>query len=172
MNWTAPAVTRVDEPFRGPERRMLDGWLGWQRATLLHKCVGLTGDQLATQSTPPSRLSLLGLIRHHTDVERTWIRRRFLGESTSLTYFRDDSWDFCFEHVEPDRAAHEYDALVAEQEYCRRAVANASLDQTFVHARYGEMSLRWVLLHLIEEYARHNDHADLLRERIDGVTGT
>jgi uncharacterized damage-inducible protein DinB len=172
MPWTAPSVVRIDEPFTGPERAMLDGWLDFQRTTLLHKCAGLTGEQLATKSTPPSSLSLLGLIRHHIDVERSWIRRRFLGEDIDSAYHRDGSWDHCFDDVDQALAEPEYAALVAEQEACRRALEGADLDATFTHATYGEMSLRWTLIHLIEEYARHNGHADLLRERIDGTTGT
>jgi uncharacterized damage-inducible protein DinB len=171
MAWTAPDVVRVDEPFVGPERAMLDGWLDWHRATFLRKCSGLTGDQLALRSTPPSSLSLLGLIRHHTDVERSWLRRRVSGESVGPLYQRDGARDNAFDDLEPLRAESEYSVLVAEQDLCRRAVVGHDLDDSFVSERHGEMSLRWVLIHLIEEYARHNGHADLLRERIDGSTG-
>ena len=75
MSWTAPAVTRIDEPFTGPERGILEGFLDWHRSTLLWKCAGLTGEQLALASVPPSNLSLLGIVRHMADVERAWFRR-------------------------------------------------------------------------------------------------
>ncbi|MGI8576354.1 MAG: DinB family protein [Nocardioidaceae bacterium] len=171
MEWIAPEVVRVDQPFVGGERAMLEGWLGWQRSTLLHKCAGLTGKQLAQRAVPPSSLSLQGLIRHHADVERSWFRRRFRGESADPLYYRDDNWDLCFEDVEPARADAEYAQLVNEWALADDAVAGAALDDTFVHDKAGTMSLRWIYIHLIEEYARHNGHADFLRERIDGATG-
>ena len=171
MTWTAPSVVRVDEPFVADERTMLQGYLEWQRATLLHKCAGLSGDQLARQAVPPSTLSLLGLIRHLIDVERTWFRRRFGGEDVASAYV-DTGRNGSFSDVDPQKAEIEYAALVHEWQLCRRAVAGAPLDETFSHPTYGPMQLRWIFQHMIEEYARHNGHADLLRERIDGVTGT
>ena len=80
VSWTAPDVARIDEPFTGPERGILDGFLDWHRATLLWKCAGLTGEQLALASVPPSNLSLLGIVRHMADMERAWFRIRFRGE--------------------------------------------------------------------------------------------
>jgi hypothetical protein len=79
VSWTAPEVTRIDEPFTGPERGILDGFLDWHRATLLWKCAGLTGEQLAQASAPPSNLSLLGIVRHMADVERAWRAGRWPG---------------------------------------------------------------------------------------------
>ncbi len=171
MAWTAPRITRTDEPFVGDERAMLDGFLDWHRTTLLHKCSGLSGEQLARQAVPPSRLSLLGLVRHLAAAERTWFRRRFLGENLAELYWRPDKPDAAFEEVDPDRADADIAILTREWELCRQAVAGASLDATFISERWGAMSLRWVYLHLIGEYAHHNGHADLLRERIDGMTG-
>jgi hypothetical protein len=172
MVWTAPAHARVDEPFVADERTMLEGCLDWQRGTLLTTCTGLTGDELARRSVPPSTLSLLGLIRHHIDVERNWFRRRFAGIQVDPRYYSDGTWDRCFDEVDPRQAEAEYAALMAEWDLSRQAVAGASLDQTFDHPRHGTMQLRWVYQHLIEEYARHDGHADLLREAIDGVTGS
>lgn len=171
MIWTSPVVTRIDEPFVADERTMLEGWLGWHRTTLLFKCEGLTGEQLARQAVPPSNLSLLGLIRHMQDVERQWFRNRFAGQDVLLTYMVDGNWNPCFDEVDPTNAEAEYNALVAEWSACDEAAAGASLDETYTHHRYGEMSLRWIYQHLIEEYARHNGHADLIRECIDGRTG-
>ena len=119
---------------------------------------------------PPSRLSLLGLVRHLAAVERTWFRRRFRGEHLDPLYWRPDTPDAAFEELDPDRAEADIATLIGEWECCRQAVAGAPLDATFRSERWGEMSLRWVYLHLIGEYARHNGHADLLRERIDGTT--
>ncbi|HEX5402773.1 MAG TPA: DinB family protein [Pseudonocardiaceae bacterium] len=169
--WTAPLVTLVDEPQLGDELTMLAGRLERNRTNLLQRCGGLTGEQLAQRSVPPSNLSLLGLIRHISDAERAWFRTRFAGESVSWIYKRDDTPDASFDEADPAAAEADYNALVAEWEACRKAAATGSLDDTFVHVRFGEMSLRWVYGHMIEEYARHCGHADFLRERIDGYTG-
>lgn len=168
MTWIAPAVIPIDEPFSGDERAMLEGFLDWQRATLLNKCAGLSGEQLTRRAVPPSALSLLGLIRHLTDVERTWFRRRVCGESVPSLYSRPHTSDAAFVEVNPDQAPADIDALIAEWSACRDAVATLPLDTAFNSERWGTMSLRWVYLHLIREYALHIGHADLLRERIDG----
>ena len=167
MSWIAPYVSRVDEPFVADERAMLEGLLEWARTTFLHKCAGLTAEQLAQWAVPPSNLSLLGLIRHLTVWERNWFRRGFAGEDLPELH----TGDLDFERAEPAGAEADYAALLAEQDACRKAVASVPLDKTFQHPKWGEMSLRWIYLHMIEEYARHNGHADFLRERIDGVTG-
>jgi len=161
-------VERPDGPLTGPERPMLQAFLDWHRATLLYKCAGLTGAQLAAHTVPPSGLSLLGLIRHMTKVERTWFRQRFAGEPVDPPFGEDKEAEFT--RADPARAAADYARLTEEFKHADAAVANASLDDTFTHD--GElMSLRLIYLHLIEEYARHNGHADLLREQIDGATG-
>jgi uncharacterized damage-inducible protein DinB len=170
--WTAPVVTRVDEPFVADERTMLLGWLGWQRGTLLRKCEGLTGEQLALRPLAPSNMSLLGLIRHHTDVERVWIRRRLDGRDDIFSTYHDGERETAWSDLDPARADEDYAALLAEWEICDEVLARHDLEDIFVHNRYGDMSCRWVLQHLIEEYARHNGHADLLREHTDGVTGS
>jgi uncharacterized damage-inducible protein DinB len=171
MTWTASDVTRHDEPFVGDERAMLEGFLDWHRDTLLVKCAGLTGEQLAAQACPPSNLSLLGLVRHMTDVERTWFRIRWGGQTIDRVYARQDRPDAAFEEVDPAHAERDIARLTAEVELARQAVADLPLDTIFVSERWGEMSLRWGLCHMIEEYARHNGHADLIRERVDGRTG-
>jgi uncharacterized damage-inducible protein DinB len=152
----------------GPERPLLQAFLDWQRATLLYKCAGLTGEQLAGRMVPPSGLSLLGLIRHMTKVERVWFRVRFAGEPVELPFGNDSEAEF--NDVDPARAAADYARLTEEFKLADAAAANASLDDTFIH-RDEVMSLRMIYLHMIEEYARHLGHADLLRERIDGATG-
>ena len=147
---------------------MLQAFLDWQRATLLYKCAGLTGEQLARRAIPPSELSLLGLVRHMTKVERAWFRIRFRGEPLPRLY---DDEDAAFEHAGPDRAEADFAAFTEESDLARKAVARASLDDEFTAGRGRTLSLRWVCTHMIEEYARHNGHADLIRERIDGAVG-
>ncbi|WP_406099624.1 DinB family protein [Streptomyces sp. NBC_01013] len=170
MTWTAPEATRTDGSLVAAEREMLTGYLGWFRATLLRKCAGLTGEQLAERTTPPSNLSLLGLLRHMAKVERTWFRQRFAGQDLKPMYDPQKGKDADFEDLDPARAAEEYARLVEECRLADEIVAGASLDDTFVHN--GEVfSLRLVHVHMIGEYARHIGHADLLRERLDGVTG-
>ena len=169
MTWIAPEVTRIDEPFTGPERGNLDGFLDWYRGTLLWKCAGLTGAQLAERAVPPSDLSLLGLVRHMTEVERSWFRTRFHGEDLPTVF---PSHDAAFEDADPASAEADFAAYEAEVALARAAVAGASLDEVFTSERSGQRSLRWIYTHMIEEYARHCGHADLLRERIDGVKGS
>jgi uncharacterized damage-inducible protein DinB len=172
MSWIAPEVDRITEPYVADERTMLEAWLEWHRATLLRKCAGLTGEQLAQRAVPPSNISLLGLVRHMAEVERAWFRRRFAGETLGFLYCSDDSPDADFDDVNPAGAEGAYAVFTGEVELARAAAAGRSLDETFFHThRHAEMSLRWVYVHMIEEYARHNGHADLIRERIDGATG-
>lgn len=149
---------------------MLTGYLGWFRSTLLQKCAGLTGEQLAERTVPPSDLTLLGLLRHMAKVERTWFRERFAGQSLDPMYDPAQGKDADFEDLDPARAADDYARLVEECRLADAVIADASLDDTFTHD--GEVfSLRLVHVHMIGEYARHIGHADLVRERLDGVTG-
>jgi hypothetical protein len=170
MSWTAPEVAhRHPEPLVGDERTMLEGWLEWQRTTLLRKCAGLTGEQLARRAVPPSNLSLLGLIRHAAKGERLWFRQRVGGEDLPRIY---PAGEADFHGAEATGAQDDYATLLAEREAGRAAAARASLDHEFTVEAWGRrVSVRWVYIHMIEEYARHNGHADLLRERIDGATG-
>jgi uncharacterized damage-inducible protein DinB len=172
MTWTAPAVDRSDPAPVNAEREALEDWLRFHRQTLLIKCAGLTADQLKQASVEPSILTLLGLVRHMTEVERSWFRRRFAGESVDPLYYTNDQPDGDFENVADADAEHDFAAYLAECEAADAAVAGRGLDETFVHPRTKtRMDLRWIYVHMIEEYARHNGHADLLRERIDGVVG-
>jgi hypothetical protein len=170
MEWVAPEVTPVDEPFTGDERAMLAGLLDYNRAGLLQRCSGLTGAQLARRSVPPSTLSLLGLVRHLADVERNWFRRRVAGQDVSLVYATGERPDAAFDDVDPAAAEAGWHGLLAEQQAAREAVAGLPLEYEFTHARYGRMALRWLYLHMIGEYAGHMAHATLLRECIDGRT--
>ena len=169
MTWTAPDVPLPDFPHTGDERPVLEGYLAWHRALLRHKCAGLTGEQLATRPVPPSNLSLLGLIRHLAKVERKWFRERLGGEDLEPMYDSALGDDADFEDLDPGRAQAEYERLLDECRLADEALAAASYDDT-VAAQVGAMSVRSVVVHMIEEYAQHNGHADLLRECLDGTT--
>jgi uncharacterized damage-inducible protein DinB len=169
--WIAPEALRVDEPTTGDERAMLEGWLEWHRQTLLQKLSGLTADQLKLASVPPSDLTLLGLLRHMTEVERSWFRTRAAGQDVHEVYCTDDDPDADFDRVAGADAEANYATHLAELDEARKAVADLPLDHEFATSRRPAISLRWTYLHMIEEYARHNGHADLIRERIDGAVG-
>jgi hypothetical protein len=154
------------------ERETLTGLLDWQRQTFELKCSGVPAARLSERGIPPSTMSLHGLIRHLAGVERWWFRVQFAGEQVPLLYYSDDDPDQDFESLDGDVA----EALAvwrAECDRSREIVAGASsLDQTGTLRRTGQpISLRRILVDMIAEYARHNGHADLLRERIDGATG-
>jgi hypothetical protein len=172
MTWRAPEITRHDEPKVGDERTMLEGWLEYHRQTLLHKCAGLTAEQLTTPSVPPSGLTLLGLVRHMAEVEAWWFRANFAGQRVDWPYHTPERPDAHFDVSAADAAA-DFATYRREVELARAAVAGRALDETFteVGPQRRTFNLRWVYVHMIEEYARHNGHADLIRERIDGVTG-
>jgi uncharacterized damage-inducible protein DinB len=164
-----PPVERRPVPRAADERTMLDAWLDYHRATLLMKCAGLSDDQLKLRSTEPSTLSLLGLVRHLTDVERGWFRRGAGGQrgpAVGPIYYSDERPEGDIEDLDDTDPAAVFAAYAEEVEHCRAATAGVPLDRLV-----GETPVRWIYLHMIEEYARHNGHADLLRERIDGATG-
>jgi hypothetical protein len=165
---------RVDPPFAGTERELLDGWLEFHRDTLLVKCTGLDDEQRKQRPVPTSLLSLHGLVRHMADVERTWFQRAFDRRTDLPRIFGNGAgteveWTL-------DQADWEADLNVwrAECEESRRVAASHTLDETGMARRGGlqsDFSLRWIYVRMIEEYARHNGHADLIRELVDGATG-
>lgn len=169
MTWTAPDVSLPEVPLTGDERPILEGFLAWHRALLRRKCAGLTGAQLADCSVPPSNLSLLGLVRHMAKVERKWFRERIGGQVLEPMYDPALGDDADFEDLDPDRAPADYARLIEECRLADEALAAASYEET-ITAHGNVMSVRAVVLHMIEEYAQHNGHADLLRERVDGAT--
>ena len=151
---------------------MLSVWLDFQRATLLWKCEGLDGAALARRAVPPSALCLLGLVRHMALVEWSWFDRIFIGSSSPEPISTVADIDADFNDIDPDRAAADLDLFGRQCEVSRAIVASAeSLDALSVSTERPTVSLRWILVHMIEEYARHNGHADLLRQRIDGAVG-
>jgi uncharacterized damage-inducible protein DinB len=171
VSWTAPEYVLPDEPFTGVERPMLDGYLDRYRASFLNRCSGLTAGQLAERPVPPSNLSLIGIARHLTDVELTYFRRRWGGQEIAGYYASEDRPDAAFEDASPATAERDLRRLAAEQEAARQAVAGMPLEEIFTNPRWGQMSLRWALIHMIGEYAGHTGQADLIRERIDGKAG-
>jgi uncharacterized damage-inducible protein DinB len=168
------APIRIDPPREADERATLTGFLDFQRATLALKCDGLTDDQLRAQAVPPSSLSLLGIVRHMADVERNWFRTVLGGEEMATIFGPGMEWEAAFRDVAAASVPEAFSVWQAECERSRGLVAaTGALD--FIGRRGSgghQFSLRWVLAHMIEEYARHNGHADLLRERLDGSTGT
>jgi uncharacterized damage-inducible protein DinB len=169
------AMDRARPAQNAGEREMLAGWLEHHRGILIWKCADLTVDQLRQRAVPPSALSLLGLVRHMADVERGWFRQVFLGEDVPDLYDRADDEDADFNDVGHADPAEAFDAFQRECAVSRQIVAQASsLDALSKRPseRTGQpWSLRWIVTHMIEEYARHNGNADLLRERVDGSTG-
>jgi uncharacterized damage-inducible protein DinB len=168
------AIERTDPPLSGDERATLVGFLDWHRDTLAFKCEGLTDEQLRLQSSPPSTLSLLGLVRHMAEVERAWFRRGMRQEDIGLVW--PDDWDYDVMYDATDASVEEaFASWQTEIEHARRIERSIHDLDTMGHrkdSRTGlRMSLRWVLVHMIEEYARHNGHADFLREAIDGTVG-
>lgn len=173
------ADPRTDPPPRGSERATLLGFLDYQRQTLALKCAGLSHGELMSRSVPPSILSLVGLVRHLSDVERFWIRSSLSGNKDAPLYWFEDSPDIDF--VFPRGPAQDdaqallvtasMDAWKAEMAYSDAVLSRVELDDAVSAGRHGLLSVRWILTHLIEEYARHNGHADLLRECIDGQVG-
>ncbi len=172
MTWISPEVRRERELLVGSEREVVRSQLDKERTTLLWKCQGLTAEQMKRRSVEPSSMSLVGLVRHMTDVERAWFRLRSAGEQVSFLYSTADNMDGEFDDADQSDVECDLEAYRIEIALCDAAVAGLDLDHTFVHPHWGkEISLRWVYLHMMTEYARHNGHADLLRERIDGVAG-
>lgn len=172
MPWTAPEISRTWPPNVGGERESLQSWLDFHRQTLLHKCAGLTADQLKLASVPPSNLTLLGLVRHMTDVERWWFRIHAAGQQVDYVYWTDLQHDEDLDNLAEADAETDYQTYLNEIKLADEAVAGVSLDHTFIHRlNRKEHSVRWAYVHMVEEYARHNGHADLIRERIDGATG-
>lgn len=166
--WATDA--RPDPPLVGEERELLTAYLDWHRQTLKLKCAGLTPEQLSTRAIPPSALSLHGLLRHLGGVERWWFQIRFAGQDVPMLYYSDDDPNQDFDTLDGDPA----DAMAVwhtECEVSRAIVAAASLDDLGRTAAGEPTSLRRILVYVLAEYARHNGHADLLRERLDGATG-
>ncbi|MGW7757207.1 DinB family protein [Streptomyces violaceusniger] len=162
---------RHEAPRTADERTSLEGWLDFHRATLALKCEGLDDKQLREASAPPSELTLLGLVRHMAEVERSWFRRVFAHEDTPPIWYSEEDPDGEFHISDGDAVESAFAIWRDEIAKAKEAAAGRSLDDVVTRPGRGDYNLRWIYLHMIEEYARHNGHADLIRERIDGVTG-
>lgn len=167
-----PLPIRPPEPVAGPERTQLENWLDFHRSTLVLKCAELGVDQLTQRAVPPSNLTLLGLLQHMTLVEAWWFDVVLYDSDTPLPYSSDADRDAEFNDFSgggPEAVATLFERTCARS---RELCAPLSLDTlTMRTGQQNQIDLRWIYLHMIEEYARHNGHADLLREVIDGTTG-
>ena len=172
-SWTAPAPERTEPTLVADERTSLEQWVDYHRATLLKKCAGLDDRQLKARPLATSGLSLLGLVRHMTEVERWWFRMHAAQEEIGFPY-DPDGVGLDFDALDTADAAANLEAFTAECAACDGAVKNKALDDT-VPSRGDHpertRDIRWIYVHMIEEYARHNGHADLIREAVDGATG-
>jgi Protein of unknown function (DUF664) len=162
---------RVDPPLEADERATLTAFLDYLRATLVLKCDGLSGSQLRERAVPPSAMSLLGLVRHMAEVERNWFRPVLGGEQMSGIFSADLDWEAAWRDAGTADVAEAFRAWRAECDHARALVAAAPSFDARGFRGGAWFSLRWVMTHMIEEYARHLGHADLIRERLDGSTG-
>ncbi len=169
---------RTEPPESGTEADQLAAFLDFQRATVLLKCEGLSGEQLARAAVPPSGLTLGGLLNHLALVEDSWFRVRFLGEEYVQPWNRvdwdaDPDWEFrTAAATDPDELRDRYRAACERSRAVVRATGDLDRLSVAVSRRTGvHFDLRWIVLHMIEETARHAGHADLLREAIDGTVG-
>jgi uncharacterized damage-inducible protein DinB len=170
--WVSPEDDpRADGGFENNERAMLVGFLSDRRLTLQMKCAGLDAEAMARRSVEPSNLSLLGLVRHMAEGERTWFRRFMAGEDVPLLYRTDEdpNAEFTGAVADPEVVAEAWNAWREEVAFAEKFVADAP--DLGILGKDPQVPLREVMVHLIEEYARHNGHADFLRERIDGRVG-
>lgn len=170
LQWAAG--NRAPLPLVGDEREILTAFLDWHRDTFALKCADVPTERLSDKGIPPSGLSLHGLVRHLAGCERWWFRKQFAGEDVPLLFYSDDDPDQDFDRLDGD-VGEAFAIWRAECDRSREIVANArSLDETGrVYSTGQPISLRRIMVAMIAEYARHNGHADLLRERIDGATG-
>ncbi|MGC1213151.1 MAG: DinB family protein [Micromonospora sp.] len=178
FGWSDMFVSPDEDPRSSggfdDERSMLIGYLRDYRLTLEMKCSGLGPEELARRSVPPSTMSLLGLVRHMADVEQNWFRRVMAGQDVPRIYAtaEDSDADFNGAVADPEAVAEAWHTWRSEVTFAEQLVAGSA--DLGIRGRMrdgGTISLREVLLHMIEEYARHCGHADLLRERIDGRVG-
>ncbi|MER5636785.1 DinB family protein [Kitasatospora sp. NPDC002227] len=163
---------RTGPPLLGDERETLRAFLDYHRATLAMKCAGLTDEQLRERSVAPSTLTLLGLVRHMAEVERAWFHRTFEDHDAPMVWSKEIDFQAAYDASASTRS-EAFAAWEAEVERSRRIEREApSLDHVGHQPRWGEdVSLRLVMTHVLLDYARHNGHADFLREAIDGTTG-
>ncbi|MFI9486314.1 DinB family protein [Promicromonospora sp. NPDC052451] len=183
---TAPetsAVPRPDLPLAADEVTMLRAFVNYYRATILRQCEGLSVEQLRTPH-PPSTMTLAGMLKHLAYVEDVWFSVRLLGneptppwDTVDWSADRDWDWNSALAETPEELAAGFRDAVAASERILDQVLAESAarqepaLDRLTVRpGRRGRISLRWILVHMVEEYSRHAGHADLLREALDGAT--
>ena len=168
-SWT---TDREAIPTTGGDRELLTALLDYHRQTFAAKCAGVPPERLRERGIPPSTLSLHGLVRHLAGVERWWFRIQLAGEDVPMLFYTDDNPDLDFDFGEDADPVADLATWWAECAVSGTVVAARGLDDTGTRRRDGApISTRFVIAHMLAEYARHNGHADLLRERIDGRTG-
>ncbi|MEI7547788.1 MAG: DinB family protein [Actinomycetota bacterium] len=168
---------RIDPPAHAPEKATLIAFLDYYRASLIIKTGGLTDEQARTASVPPSDLNLMGLVRHMAEVERNWFQRWFIKADAPPIFQSKTDRDIDLHPNEADTLSDTVAIWRREVDRAGEITAAADLDElalrvgTSPHWLGFRPSMRWILVHMIEEYARHCGHADLIREAIDGTTG-
>ena len=166
-------IERQTPALNVDERTTLESWLEFYRSTLVLKCEGLDDAALRTAAAQPSALSLQGLIQHMAEVERNWFRRVLVGEKAPSIYEQkaeESDHDGGFDVSEKTSFLAAVATWQEEVAHARANCAARQLDQTSPFMG-SEVSLRWIYVHMIGEYARHSGHADLIRENLDGATG-
>ncbi|MGB8195840.1 MAG: DinB family protein [Acidimicrobiales bacterium] len=168
-----PRFERPKPLLSGPEREQLESWVAFYRATLMKKCSGLSLEDLTKRPIESSMMSLLGMLRHMTFVEQVWFDARFAGNEVVEYYKspedRDTDWTQLDSATLDEVVAHFQRACETSDELAR----GHGLEEFVKKPGNGRepVDLRWIFLHMIEEYARHCGHADILRELVDGTTG-
>jgi len=170
-------IERTEPPAQADEKEMLIAFLDYYRDSLILKSEGLTDEQARTCAVPPSDLNITGLIRHMAEVERHWFQRWFIENGAEPIFYSDEDGDGDIHTGPNDTLADAIEAWEKEVQRAREITAEAHPDDVAKRvatdpSRAGfQPSMRWILIHMIEEYARHCGHADLVRECIDGVKG-
>lgn len=171
MDALEPINPRISVPESGDERAMLTAYLTFYRQTLVNKCAGLSFEQLTRRAVPATTMTLLGLIRHVVTAEQHWFERVMPGAKAQWHFITREDQDGDFENLD----SHSLQEVMAIFDMTCAAsdaeIAAHQLDDLAAENHHGQPSLRWILIHMIEEYARHCGHADLIRESIDGATG-
>jgi hypothetical protein len=167
------SIERPIPPMNAGERETLESWLDFHRATLLMKCDGLADEQASAAAVPPSGLTMTGLVQHLAEVERNWFVRVFTGKRAPSIYTPDADLNGPDGGFDLAADAGLQDAIVIWEAEVTRSRAVCAAHELSDTGRFmgQEVSLRWIYVHMIEEYARHYGHADLLRECVDGAVG-
>ncbi|MFF1923556.1 DinB family protein [Streptomyces sp. NPDC058221] len=169
-------IVRPERVLSGPWLEVIASNLDYHRATFLWKCEGLSDEQLRLRPVRTSALTLLGLMRHLQGVERAWFQGALAGTAPAFfpyrTYVTADGGEW-YDESDATTAGDVYEDYLKACEESRQVFAKVTADlaRRVPNPEFGDTDVRFVLEHVIEEYARHVGHADLLREAVDGATG-